>query len=69
MLGEMDDGGLAMRLPVDGLTIGIALLRDRSADGWRIFKFWLWLRDIGGGMKEDVAALVMDKAGVTCGCI
>lgn len=33
MLGEMDDGGLAMRLPVDGLTIGIALLRDRSADG------------------------------------
>jgi len=29
----MDDGGLAMRLPVDGLTMGMALLRERIADG------------------------------------
>jgi len=33
MPGEMDDGGLAMRVPVDGLTIGMALVRERSADG------------------------------------
>jgi len=31
--GEIDDGGLAMRLPVEGLTIGMALLRERIADG------------------------------------
>lgn len=34
MPGEIDDGGLAMRVPVEGLTIGMALVRDRRADGW-----------------------------------
>lgn len=34
MPGEMEDGGLAMRLPVEGFTIGMALLRERIADGW-----------------------------------
>lgn len=33
MPGETDDGGLAMRLPVEGLTIGIALFRDLRAEG------------------------------------
>jgi len=33
--GEMDDGGLAMRLPVEGFTMGMALVRDeRIAEGW-----------------------------------
>ena len=31
--GEIDDGGLAMRLPVEGLTIGMALVRERIAEG------------------------------------
>jgi len=30
----MDDGGLAMRFPVEGFTMGMALVRDeRIADG------------------------------------
>jgi len=34
MPGEMDEGGLAMRVPVVGFTMGMALLRERMADGW-----------------------------------
>lgn len=35
MPGEMDDGGLAMRFPVEGFTMGIALVREeRIAEGW-----------------------------------
>jgi hypothetical protein len=33
MPGEILDGGLAMRLPVEGLTIGIALVPERMAEG------------------------------------
>ena len=33
--GEMDDGGLATRMPVMGLTMGIAFL-VRRAEGWCI---------------------------------
>ena len=32
MAGEMEEGGLGTRMPVVGLTIGIAL-RVRNADG------------------------------------
>jgi len=30
----MEDGGLAIRLPVEVLTMGMALLRERIAEGW-----------------------------------
>ena len=33
LTGEMDRGGLATRMPVLGLTMGMAL-RDRRAEGW-----------------------------------
>jgi len=39
--GEMEDGGLEMRVPVMGFTIGIALLLERRAEGWWIFKVLL----------------------------
>jgi hypothetical protein len=47
--GEIDDGGLAMRLPVEGLTMGMALLRDRIAEGWWILRLLL-LVYAGGDM-------------------
>jgi len=34
MPGEMLDGGLAMRMPVEGFTMGMALVPERMADGW-----------------------------------
>lgn len=34
MPGEMLFGGLAMRFPVLGFTIGMALVPDRIAEGW-----------------------------------
>jgi len=68
MPGEMDDGGLAMRMPVEGLTIGMALLRERIAEGWWIFRLLL-LVYVGGDMYAEVAADERDKAGVICGCI
>jgi len=68
MPGEMDDGGLAMRLPVEGLTIGMALLRERIAEGWWILRLLL-LVYVGGDMYAEVAAEEMDNAGVICGCI
>lgn len=34
MPGEMLDGGLAMRLPVAGFTIAMALVPERIAEGW-----------------------------------
>ena len=49
MPGEMEDGGLAMRLPVEGLTIGMALLRVRIADGWWILRLLLLIY-AGGDM-------------------
>lgn len=36
MPGEMEEGGLETRMPVLGLTIGMAFL-DRIAEGWWIF--------------------------------
>jgi hypothetical protein len=38
--GEIDDGGLATRMPVLGLTMGIAYVA-RSADGWCIFMLFV----------------------------
>lgn len=64
--GEMDEGGLAMRLPVEGLTMGMALLRERRAEGWWILRPLLLLVKVGGDMYADVAAEEMDKAGVIC---
>jgi len=65
--GEMDDGGLAMRMPVEGLTIGMALVRERSADGWWIFSELLLLVNVGGETTyADVAAEEMDSKGVIC---
>lgn len=34
MPGDMLDGGLAMRLPVEGFTMGMALVPERIAEGW-----------------------------------
>ena len=39
--GEMERGGLATRIPVLGLTMGMAL-RVRRAEGWWIFRCWVW---------------------------
>lgn len=66
MPGEMDEGGLAMRLPVEGLTIGMALLRERSADGWWILRVLLLLEYVGGETYADVAADEMESDGVIC---
>jgi hypothetical protein len=63
--GEIDDGGLATRMPVLGLTMGIAFL-VRSADGWWIFMGLLMVEKFG----DTNGAAVEDKeiAGVTCCC-
>lgn len=42
-----DDGGLATRMPVFGLTMGMAAAF--LADGWKIFKLLLLLMKLGGG--------------------
>jgi hypothetical protein len=47
--GEMLLGGEAMRLPVLGLTIGMALVPERIADGWWTLRVWL-LVVLGGEM-------------------
>lgn len=63
--GEIDDGGLAIRMPVLGLTIGIAFL-VRTADGWWILIGLLMLARFGEtkeGALED-----KDMAGGTCCC-
>jgi len=63
--GEMDDGGLAMRVPVEGFTMGMALVRDeRIAEGWWILRLLLLLVKLGGDIYADVAAEEMDRAGV-----
>ena len=36
MAGDMEEGGLGTRMPVLGLTMGMAL-RVRKAEGWWIF--------------------------------
>ncbi len=64
MPGEMDDGGLAMRVPVDGLTMGMALLRERTAEGWWIFR--LLLAKLGGEAYAEVAAEDREREGVIC---
>jgi len=61
-----DDGGLATRMPVLGLTIGIAAAF--LADGWKIFKLLLLLMKLGGGAYAEVAAEDRESAGVTCCC-
>jgi hypothetical protein len=67
MPGEMDEGGLAMRLPVDGLTMGMALLRERIADGWWILRLrLLLLAKLGGEVYADVAAEESESEGVIC---
>jgi len=38
--GEMLLGGLAMRLPVLGFTIGMAFVPERIAEGWRTLRAW-----------------------------
>ena len=48
--------------------MGIALLRERIADGWWILRLLL-LMNVGGDMYADVAAEEMDSEGVICGCI
>ena len=40
MAGDMEEGGLGTRIPVLGLTMGMAL-RVRKAEGWWIFICWL----------------------------
>ena len=42
MAGDMEDGGLGTRMPVLGLTMGMAL-RVRKAEGWWSFICWLLL--------------------------
>lgn len=64
--GETDDGGLATRIPVFGLTIGIA--PAFLADGWKILRLLLLLMKLGGGAYADAAAEDKDKAGVICCC-
>lgn len=61
-----DDGGLATRIPVFGLTIGMAAAF--LADGWKIFRLLLLLMKLGGGAYAEVAAEDKDKAGVICWC-
>lgn len=41
MAGDIDEGGEGTRMPVLGLTMGMAL-RVRRADGWWIFICWLF---------------------------
>jgi len=63
--GEMDDGGLAMRLPVEGFTMGMALVRDeRIAKGWWILRLLLLLLKLGGDIYAEVAAEEIARAGV-----
>ena len=42
MAGDIEDGGLGTRMPVLGLTMGMAL-RVRKAEGWWSFICWLLL--------------------------
>lgn len=70
MPGEMDEGGLAMRLPVEGFTMGMALVRERMAEGWWILRLLLLLVYVGGDIYADVVAEEIERAGVICcGCI
>ena len=67
--GEIDDGGLATRIPVLGFTIGMAF-RVRTADGWCSFNGSWVIVNAGGETYAEVAAEDKDIAGVTCwGCI
>jgi len=62
----MDEGGLAMRVPVEGLTMGMALLRERIAKGWWILRLLLSFVKVGGDIYADVAAVETERDGVIC---
>lgn len=66
MAGDIDDGGEGTRMPVLGLTMGMAL-RVRRADGWWIFICWLFdWKPVTGLYELLEAAEEMEKLGVTC---
>jgi hypothetical protein len=58
-------GGLAMRMPVEGFTIGIALVPDRMADGWWTFRELLLTE---GEMKAEEVADKERWSGCICCC-
>lgn len=63
--GEIDEGGLATRMPVLGFTIGMAF-RVRIADGWWILRLLLLLAKLGGTTYAEAAADDRDSVGATC---
>lgn len=65
--GDTEGGGLDMEMPVEGLTIGMALPRIRVAAGWCNFKVDCWGWNAGGTKGADVE--LREKAGATVfGC-
>lgn len=67
MAGDIEEGGLGTRMPVLGLTIGMAL-RVRKAEGWWIFICWLlfdW-KPVTGLYELLDAAEEMEKLGAIC---